>query len=262
MTTFFSYLPTLGQLLYADFLAFKPQFKDKLIDYFIWISLTVLVMGYLLTSFGLRADFGLFTAATGIATSCMFEVFPRAMTFLADLVGNKVITYDVTLPIPTWLAIARVGIADGLKNITICLVTLPFGVIFVWDQFKPATVHWLGLVSMIFVTAFFYGFFGVLLASIVKDMSKIGTMWMRVIFPLWMLGGFQFTWQVLYAKSPALAYLALCNPFLYTMEGMRAAVLGQAGSLPLWTCVGATACFTFACAWLGVRNLMKRLDCV
>lgn len=262
MTSFLSYLPTLGQLLYADFLTFKPQFKDKVINYFIWISVTISVMGYLLTSFGLRADFGLFIAATGIAASSMFEVFPRAMTFLADITGNKVISYDITLPIPTWLALARTGISDGLKNLIICISTLPFGLIFVWNQFNPSIVNWLGLACMIIVTSFFYAFFGILIASVIKDMSKIGNMWMRVIFPLWMLGGFQFTWQVLYAKSSVLGYIALLNPFLYTMEGMRAAILGQAGSLPLWSCVAAIAGFTVICGWVAIKNVMKRLDCV
>ena len=93
-------------------------------------------------------------------------------------------------------------------------------------------------------------------------MTKIRGMWMRVMFPMWMLGCFQFTWQLLYSKSPVLAYILLLNPFVYTMEGMRASVMGQAGSLPLPVCFTATLGFTLLLGYIAVRRIMKRLDCV
>ncbi len=93
-------------------------------------------------------------------------------------------------------------------------------------------------------------------------MSKIGSMWIRVVFPLWMLGGFQFTWEMMYAKSPVLAYILLLNPFLYTTEGMRGAILGQAGSLPSSMCFVAGLFFATLYGAIGVWRLLKRLDAV
>jgi ABC-2 type transport system permease protein len=262
MSKLFSYLPTLGHLLHADFLTFKHVFTDKIIDFFIYSSLTVLVMSHFISGVGTSANFGLFTAATGVAVSGMFEIFPRVMTLLSDLVGNKVISYDVTLPIPSWMAIARIGLSDGLRNLLVGSLSLPFGLLFVWNQFNVHQFSPLWFMLLLVLNSLFFGFFGLLLASLVKNMSKVGSMWMRVIFPLWTLGGFQFTWFTMHAKSSALGYALLLNPFLYTMEGMRAAVLGQAGSLPLWLCATAIISFTFLCAWIGVRRIMKRLDCV
>ena len=262
MTTFFSYLPVLKHMLYADYLTFKGEYVNTLIDNLIWTCINVVIMGYLLTGFGIRADFGLFTAATGGAVNCMFQVFPRAVSFLSDIIGNKVITYETTLPIPSWLAIARVGFSDALQSFSVAIVAAPIGLLFVWDQFNAAHVAPLWFISMLVASAFFFGFFGLFLASLIKDMSKIRGIWMRVMFPLWFLGGFQFTWQVMYAKAPLLAYVLLLNPFLYTMEGMRASVMGQAGSLPLPVCLTATLSFTLVCGFIGVRQVTKRLDCV
>ncbi len=259
---FFSYMPVLRQMLYADYLTFKEGYVDMLIDNLIWTVINVVVMGYLLTGFGIRADFGLFTAATGGAVNCMFQVFPRAVSFLSDIVGNKVITYDVTLPLPSWMAIARVGLSDALQSFSVAIIAAPIGLLFVWNQFNPANFSPFWFICMLTASAFFFGFFGLFLASLIKDMSKIRGIWMRVMFPLWFLGGFQFTWQVLYAKAPLFAYAVLLNPFLYAMEGMRAAVMGQAGSLPLPICFATTVGFTFLCGYVAVSRIMKRLDCV
>jgi ABC-2 type transport system permease protein len=262
MSSFLSYLPTLGHLLYADFLTFKHVFKDKIIDFFIYSSLTVVVMSHFVVGVGTQSNFGLFTAATGVAVSGMFEIFPRVMTLLSDLVGNKVISYDVTLPIPSWMAIARIGISDGLRNLIVGSLSLPFGLIFVWNQFDAQHFSPWWFIALLISNSLFFGFFGLFLTSLVKSMSKVGSMWMRVIFPLWTLGGFQFTWHVMYAKSPILGYALLLNPFLYTMEGMRAAILGQTGSLQLPICLGAILGFTLLCAVIAIKRIKTRIDCV
>lgn len=259
---FTSYLPVLWQQIRADMIIFKPQFKDRIIDFFIYISLTVVVMAYLLTEFGVRADFGIFTAATLVATSGMFEVFPRAVNIVSDITGNKVISYDLTLPLPSWMAIARIGLTDAIRGFIVAIFALPFGLMFVWPQFQPALFSPFWFMLLLVVNALFFGFFGLFMASLIKNMSRIDVMWMRIMFPLWTLGGFQFTWQGLHTKSALLSYVALLNPFLYTMEGMRAAVIGQPGSLPLWLCFVATLGFTFLCGYVGVRLMMKRLDVV
>lgn len=259
---FITSLPVLGQLLYADLITFKPEIKDRLLDFFIYIALTVVVMAYLLTSLGIRADFGIFTAATLVATAGMFEVFPRTINILSDIMGNKVITYDLTLPLPSWLAVARIGITDAIRGLFVGVFALPFGLLFVFQQFEWAKFSLVWFTLLLIANAFFFGFFGLFLASFVKKMNNIGSIWMRIMFPLWTLGGFQFTWEILYAKSPVVAYVALLNPFLYTMEGMRAAVIGQPGSLPMWLCFSVTIGFTILCGYIGVRRMMKRLDAV
>jgi len=259
---FFSYLSVFRQLLYADLLEFKPSYKDRLIDFYIYVSISVVVAGYMLTKLGIRKDFGLFTAATTVALAGIFEIFPRAMVLVADITGNRVISYDIILPIPSWLAITRIGFSDAIRSFALSIFTLPFGLPFIWNQFNPSLFSpiWFGF--FLIINALFFSFFSMLLASTVKNINYLESMWMRVIFPLMTLGTFQFTWETLYDLSPTWAYVALLNPFVYPMEGIRGAILGQAGSLPMWFCLTATLSFTLVCGFIGVRQVTKRLDCV
>ncbi len=259
---FIESMPVFWRLIYVDLLIFKPVYKDRLFDYFIYVSLMVLIMGYLLTGFGVRADFGMFTAATLVGTSGMFDVFPRAVAIVSDLSESKVITYDLTLPISGWLTIVRMGVSNAIRCVSLSIFALPFGLLFVWPQFNPANVSWGWFFALLCSNALMYGFFSIFLSSCIENMSKIGSMWIRVVFPLWMLGGFQFTWEMMYAKSPLLAYVLLLNPFLYTTEGMRAAILGQSGSLPIALSFFAGLALTFVCGCIGVSRLLRRLDAV
>ncbi len=104
--------------------------------------------------------------------------------------------------------------------------------------------------------------FALMVGSFVKNMSTIGSVWMRFIYPIWFLGGFQFSWTVLFKTSPKLAYLNLINPMTYIMEAIRGAILGQEGYLPFWPCTSMVILFAFACAWYGIVRLKKRLDFV
>ncbi|MBM3893914.1 hypothetical protein FJ365_05990 [Candidatus Dependentiae bacterium] len=257
-----AYWSVLGHMLYADLLTFKPMMKTKLIDVFIYTSITIVVMGYLLTSFGLRPDFGIFTAATLVGSVAMFEIYPRAAGVVMDLTGNKVITYDLTLPLPSWLAITRIGITTALQSLFISLFTLPIGLLFVYNQFDATHFSVMWFILLLIMGNIFFGFFSLFLSSFVQNIQQLGSCWMRIIFPLWTLGGFQFTWAVLFAKSKWLAYLVLLNPCLYAQEGMRSAILGQAENIPCWICFLALACFSALCGWISVKRMMTRLNCV
>ena len=48
------------QLLSLDLAVFLPTYTKRLIDFFIYVAVNVLVMGYLLTRVGMPANFGMF----------------------------------------------------------------------------------------------------------------------------------------------------------------------------------------------------------
>jgi ABC-type polysaccharide/polyol phosphate export permease len=249
-------------MLYADFLTFKPMIKTKIIDIFIEVGVTVMIMGHLLTSFGMRADFGLFMAATFVGHAAMFEIYPRAAEIVMDLTSNKVISYDLILPLPSWLAVMRLALTTAIKSLFISLAAFPIGILFVYQQFNPAHFSVAWFIPLLLVSNLFFGFFSLLLSCYIQSIQQLGSYWTRFIFPLWMLGGLQFTWQALYTKSKVLGYLALLNPWLYSQEGMRAVILGEAENLPCWACFTALIIFTTLFAWISVKKMMKRLDCV
>lgn len=257
-----SSLPVFGQLLYSDILVFRPSYLGRLFDFFLYVAITVFVMGRLLTKLGMRSDFGMFTAATGVAVAGIFEIFPHAMVIIADITGNKIISYDIALPIPSWMAVARVGFSNAIRIFMLSVFAFPFALPFIWHEFDSALFSLIWFVALLVSNALLFGFFGLFLSNMVPTMNHLEAMWVRVIFPLWTLGCFQFTWQVLHETYPVFAYLMFLNPFMYPMEGMRAAILGQAGSLPPWLCFFATCVFALLCGVIGVRGILKRLDAV
>jgi ABC-type polysaccharide/polyol phosphate export permease len=85
---------------------------------------------------------------------------------------------------------------------------------------------------------------------------------MRFIFPLWYLGGFQFSWKIFYKVSPSFAYLNLANPMTYVMEAMRGAILGQEDYIAFWYCMLALLFFSTICWFFALKKLKNRLDFV
>ena len=262
MEDFLSTLSVLWQLVCADLLVFARSYKGRVFDFFIYVAVNVVIMGHIFTRLGMRQDFGLFIAASCVGISGRLETFTAITRLVVDLTGNKVISYEMTLPIPSWLAIARIAISDALRCLSLGVFALPFGLVFVFSQFNPTLFSPFWFVALLILNALFYGFFGLFFASFADSISAVDPIWMRYLFPMWMIGCFQFSWQTLYDASPVLAKIMLANPFVYPVEGMRGVILGQAGSLPISVCFFATLGFTLLFGIVGVRRILKRLDAV
>ena len=108
----------------------------------------------------------------------------------------------------------------------------------------------------------FLSYFAVYLASKISGLHAIVKLWMRVIFPLWFLGGFEFSWYALKDMAPNFAYLDLCNPYIYATEGLRSAVFGPAEYIPFWISFCVLVLFTLFIGWRALVNLTRKLDAV
>ena len=181
---------------------------------------------------------------------------------IASLESDYAITYDLTLPLPHWLIFTRMAISNALQAMSIGCLILPISKLLLWNSFDISHVSWLGFVLLFIVGHLFYGFFSLWLASIVKNMHAIGNIWMRVVFPLWWLGGYQFSWAMLHKIAPVIAYGALLNPVTYCFDGMRSALLGQSEYISWGYCVLALLIFTLVVGYIGTKKMMRRLDCL
>lgn len=264
MSNYALYLKVCSQLLRTDLVELKKTFFDQMINLSIWVFCSLVVMGYLIkTQFNIvDPDFGVFNLAGCIASAGLFEVYPRSFAFIADQEGPQVMSYYTTLPIPTPLVFVT-KMAYWLINALLRgLILIPLGKLILWNSFPLSHVNWLYFVIIFVIGNVFYSALTLCVASIVPSMALMENVWMRWIFPLWFLGGFQFSWFNLHALAPTFAYLSLLNPVVYVMEGTRAALIGQVGNLPFWFCIVMLAIGSFLCAYIGIKRLMKRLDCV
>jgi len=131
-----------------------------------------------------------------------------------------------------------------------------------WNKWQFCQISWFKFGLMLVLSNLFYGFFSLFLTSITENVQKIENVWKRAIFPLWYLGCYLFSWNVLTCYSPQLAYVALLNPIVYCMEGMRVALFGQEGSIDFWYSVAALCVFCMIAGYFGIKNMKQRLDCL
>lgn len=254
---------TFCALVHRDMTVFWPTLWNRFINGGIWVVLTIGVFQYiLLPQMGLQSNFAVFMACAGIMSWGFFEVMGNVATMVGDLTGSKAISYDLTLPLPQWLVFTRIAVTNGLQAMAIAFFMLPLSKIVLWNQFSLGHMSFYKYISIFIAGNAFYGFFSLWLSSMTKNLDHLNDIWMRVVFPLWWIGGYQFSWYNVYAVSPVCAYFCLLNPLMYIFEGIRAAVLGQEGYLDFWISLCAVIFFTVLVGYIGTKKFMHRLDCL
>ena len=255
------YISTFKSLLHSDFKIFAQTFKDSCFDLLIWISSMALVTYYVMPSFGLSHEYTLFLIASSAASAGLFLAWGATVTMVADFSGEQIITYYLTLPLPSWLVFIRTIIINAFNAFLLSMLVLPVCTLLLWNKIHFASLHVGKYMLIMVLMSLLHGAFPLILASLIKSLNKIGSLWMRFIYPLWFFGCFQFSWYSLYHVSRPLAYLDLLNPFTYVMEGMRAAVL-DTQTLPFGLCAVMITVFGALAAWVGIVRLKKQLDCL
>ncbi len=248
------------QLLWTDLKIFSQLINDKIINFIIWVTTAAWVNTYLMTAFGVNEEFAAFMVAGSCATAGFFEIYPSVIHWVSDIEGDQIISYYLTLPIPAWLMLIRMIVFFAISAGTLSIIVLPLCKLMLWNKFDLSAFNIAQFLSIFVTMNVFYGAFTLMVTSYVKNMSSLGNVWMRFVYPVWFLGGFQYAWGTLHKTSPVFAYLGLINPMTYVMEATRGSILGQAGYLPFWSCIGIVMIFTVLCTWVGIVRLKKRLD--
>lgn len=248
-------------LVWSDLIVFRQNFLNKFINISLWVILTLVVMAYVMPFFGLPGNFGPFQLAGILAAIGLFEAYASIVNLATDLEGDRIINYTLTIPIPSRLVILSKAAYYFIIYFTLSILMLPIGKLSLWNQLDLGHISYSKLMLIFIVQNVFYACFVMWLASI-TTMSKFEDVWCRFTFPMWFLGGFQFSWSSLYHTIPILAFINLINPMVYITEALRAAMLGQADYLNFWLCISALISFSLFFLALGMRNLKKRLDFV
>lgn len=249
-------------LILSDLLIFKKEFFDKFINLTIWIVLTIFISGYIMPYFGLPDTFGVFQLGGVIAAIGIYESYSSVAEFVADLQGDRVIDYNLTLPIPSWLAIVSKAGYYFIIYFGLSIVILPICKLTLWNQLDLAQINYLKLLLALILQSIFGACFTIWASSVIGNMLQMGNVWSRFIFPMWFMGGFQFSWKAIYHVLPIVAWITLINPMIYITESVRVALLGQADYLNFWLCLMAITLFSVIFFAMGMSNLKKKLDYV
>lgn len=250
------------QLLRRDLTVFLDGFGGRLFNIGCWLVPNVIVFNQILPLLGVQADYGIFVLMGGIATVGLFTSVSGIPTLLTDITDNQAIYYYLSLPLAQWLVFVRYAISFSVNATLIAISLLPLSKLILWNSMNLSHFSLLKFLIIFPVLQLFFGFFALALAAGIANIDQYENAWVRVVFPLWFLGGYQFPWAAMHQQLPLLSYVVLANPIMYALEGFRAAVLGQAGYLNFWLCVVILLAYTVVIGYWGVRRFMRRMDCL
>lgn len=249
-------------MLRVDFEQARGTFSAKLVDRFIWVMSLILVAAYLLPSMGISSEYGKILLAGALAGLGIIESYSSIALIVADLSGDYVLSYYLTLPVSATLIFMRMLVYNALFFSVACFLLFPLCNIWLPEPIAYGSIHWPKFVAMLLLTNFFHGAVILWGATFVQDMRMLGKVWSRILHPLWFFGGFQFTWATAAKKSPFLGYLVLLNPLMHATDGLRSAVLQDGDYLPFWVMATFLFLATVFATWHGITRFKRRLDLV
>lgn len=247
-------------LIRREFILIQRGFKGALINMSVLLFTNLVVYTYLVPQLAQDENFGLFILAGSIATFGFFGVVEKAIRLMEDLEGDQRITYVLTMPIPTWLAIGHLGFTWAIESALYSLAFFPVGRLILWNHGDFSHFSIFKTLFIYLLINLFYGFFGLWLASKIKHMGEVAHIWLRVVNPLFMFGCYYYTWSSL--PGIFIKAVSLFNPLVYANEGMRAAMMEKQDLLSFWISAAALTGFILFCAIDGIRTMKKRIDCV
>jgi len=256
------YLLLFFNLLKTDMIIFKKRIFEGTINTIIWVSIILVIFAYIFPAMGMSKMFGPLYVTGALVSSCIFEIWTTTINFVADISGNKTISYPLTLPIPSWLYFIKLAIGYAIKSIVIALAIIPLGKLLLLGRFDLQHFSVIKFPIMLITVAIFVGFLSLFVSSVTKSIFQLRDAWTRFLFPMWFLGGAEFYWQIAYKLSPTFAYLMLLNPITYAMEGIRGTILGQKLFIPFWFCILTLWGFTLLLGYVSFKKLKQRLDFV
>lgn len=249
-------------LFITEFLSLKSIVFNRTLSIYIWSTCNMLVGAYFFPQLGMTNAFGLLSLASCLSVAGLMDGFGNIMDLVIDMTTDRVIYYYATLPIPNWLIFAVKMSVLFVFYFFYTLAILPLGKILIWHELNLLAVNWpLLLIAMILGNAF-YASLTVFIASFTKKRTDVSNIWRSCIFPLWFLGGFGFTWNVIYKVSPQFAYIELLNPVIHISEMYRTAILADrlGPLLNFWFCCTMIIIFTISAGWIGIKRLKRQCD--
>ncbi|MCB1107347.1 MAG: ABC transporter permease [Chlamydiia bacterium] len=249
-------------LIRKDLVSFMREFRTKFIDTFFLFFTNVMAFGYFLQQEGAHEGYAAFFVVGAIASFGFIEIVGKVSVLLADICGDKTINHTLVMPIRSNMVFYYIASSWAITSMILSVLLFPIGKLLVFTEW-----HWEAIsfwrVALMFVTAnIFFGCFALWLSSVISGLTNLNSLWLRYIAPMWMFGGYVYSWQSAYQLSHLVGYLSLINPMIYVMEGMRAAALGQEGYLPFWFSFCMLWIFIVVCTMHATRRLRRKLDCI
>ncbi len=250
------------QLLKTDLILLAQTIKNKLVNFSIWATATLVVSGYVLQAFGASEFFGVFQVGSVIVSATGFEVYQQLFNLIADFEGQKHINYYLTLPASNLTVLGAKVTFFAINGMLLSVAILPLSKLVLWNKISLTAINYSKLLPALILVNIFFGWFTIFMTTIVKNMAQIDDATMRVLFPIWFFGCFQYSLKTAYSISPYLWMISLLSPYSYATEAVRNSMLNPEDYLPYWNSMTVLFLMTVACGVVSYRRLKRKLDFV
>lgn len=246
-------------LLKTDMKLMRAKMVAQTIDALIWAALSLAVVEYVFPALGFK-NFGVFQFGSIVITVIGFEIYTQMFVLITNFQYRKDMFHLFTLPIHSGLVFLQKVVFYTINGIIISLVTIPVCKLMLWDKLLFSAINWPLLLITICIASFFFACFLLIIVALAKTLENTEHIFMRIMFPLWFIGGFQFSWQTLFSVNQHFAYLALISPYTYAHEAARAAIINPQQFLNGWMCVDILILLSLVCGFIGYIKIKRNLD--
>lgn len=250
------------ELLKRELYVFCKNLGARLFDMSIIFTTNLIVFGYFLPKLGQASNYGQKILFTGIIIFGLFEIIGKVANLIGDITSDRLIANFLILPLPPNLVFLSIALGWAIESMMVTMPLFVVGNLIFLNKINYEHFNILQYVLLFISANLFYGFFSFWIVSIVPSLRNIGILWCRIINPMFMFGGFFYSWQTVYNFAPWFGIIEFINPLIYITEGSRAAALGPEGSLNFWMCFALIWTFTTVFCVDGIRRMKKRLDCL
>lgn len=260
-------LTTMFYMLARSVIIMKQTLPDKIINHLFWLVLNNIVFCYIMphaSSVGTDENYGILIALSMPISAAFFGAINCMYGLLYDVTTEgSSLRYELTLPLPQWLTFVKYGIEISIQTFLATSILFPVTYIMLYGQIPLSILGVFKFYLILLATSIFSGFFSVFIVSVADNMFQgLDNVWIRIIFPMWFLGCFQFSWADLYSINKWFAYADLLNPLTYALEGSRSSLISTGSILNFWICIVMLLIFSIIFGYLGIQRLMKRMDCL
>ncbi len=209
--------------------------RRQLLDSIVIALLQIITFGYFFPLGGMPSSL-ILPLFIGAFTNAFVSVgYGSSLSVVYDLGTTRLIDFQRTLPISTWLVVVTYILNLLVELILVSLVPFILGLILLPGMFQQASFSWGIFIFVYLLGALFFATLFIAIAYARSFTWYLNNVWARILGPLQFLGcSFYPLGQLLHSVGPW-SYLCFVSPLTYLNEGLRISS-GASSPLSWWLC--------------------------
>lgn len=246
-----------GAILWRDLFVTVRELPSFLVQVVLQPLFTLFVFGTVLSSLGFTTpDFNRILLPGVVGMSVFLTAIQNtALPLAVDFAATREIEDRLLAPISLSLVALEKVVFGAMRGMIAGLVMAPVGLLMLSGVTWPVAAV-LPALLVGALAALCGGALGMLLGTLVSA-RHINVMFTVTMLPLMFTGAAQFPWFALHELA-WFQVICACNPLTYVNEALRALLLPEVRSIPLWVDFGVLGASCVVITLLGLAGFRRR----